>query len=94
MPALLTRMAMLPTFLLTSSIRRALGGVGDVQHHALAAEFGQVGGDGFGAGVGGGGADHFRALARQFECDGLADAARCAGNEGDLVLQVHANPWR
>src|SRR5206468_12515818 len=30
------------------------------------------------------------ALARQFEGDGLADAARSAGHEGDLVFQFHS----
>ena len=36
----------------------------------------------------GGGADHLGALARQFERDRLADAARGAGDQGDLFLQM------
>ena len=86
MPALLTRTCSAPCSLTIASISAstAAPSVTSSDDAAAARERGQRLADRRGAGLGGRGADDATALARQFDGDRPADAARGAGDQGDL----------
>src|SRR5579885_2994014 len=89
MPALLTRIDTAPNSLAIASISASTAAASVTSRTRPTPPFADRGGAGFA----GGGADHFRAGARQGVGDRRADAAAGAGDEGDFAREDCAHRW-